>query len=155
GAAVHAQATAPTATGVRTDDPLVVETRRLWDAGQFDEAQALVQKALAQDPANETAALLARILGGKRAFGRDYVTVSAAATAPAPRAPVRPAPEVEPPDTVLDDTLKEIAADGQSLEKVLMYLSASMGCKIAPDWPALQKVGIDQSTPVTLSARDI
>jgi type II secretory pathway component GspD/PulD (secretin) len=55
----------------------------------------------------------------------------------------------------LEETLREITAESQGLEKVLNFLRDNMGANIFVNWTALQTAGIDKNTPVTISLKEI
>ena len=55
----------------------------------------------------------------------------------------------------LEEPLKEISADHQGLEKVLNYLRDNMGANIFVNWNALQGVGIDRNTEVSVNLREV
>jgi hypothetical protein len=55
----------------------------------------------------------------------------------------------------LNENLIEISASNASFEKVLRFLADNMGVNICVDWNSLLTVGVEQSTPVTLTLRNV
>jgi len=55
----------------------------------------------------------------------------------------------------LEENLKEIAADQQGFEKVINFLRDTTGTNIFVNWPALQGVGVDRNTPVSVNLHEI
>lgn len=55
----------------------------------------------------------------------------------------------------LDERIKELHADAQSLEKVLAFLGDSAHINLVVNWAALQAAGIDRNSPVTLNLSNV
>jgi len=55
----------------------------------------------------------------------------------------------------MEENIKEIAADGVGLEKVLTFISDTSGVSVGTDWEAFGKLGINRDSGVELSVKDI
>ncbi len=55
----------------------------------------------------------------------------------------------------LQEPIKELTSEAQSLEKVMRFLSDNTNTSITMDWPALEAAGIPRDAAITLALKDM
>jgi beta-lactamase regulating signal transducer with metallopeptidase domain len=86
-------------------------------------------------------------------LGQAIVAVPAMPTRNGPRTPAANAAAAARAN--LDEPVKELVCDQQSLEKILQFLRDNMDANLVVNWAALEAVGVERSTPVTVSLKDV
>lgn len=153
---------------------LIADARKLYAAGQYKEAADLLRQATIIDPQDENAALMLRtvdeerqgiqrggpvvIAGDKLMHPMDVhsnVTFTTNDLQLVSDAPIRPSGADQAVSDKLQENLKELIAEGQPLDKILMFLRDNLGMPILVNWAALHEAGVEKTTLVTLSLKDV